>query len=79
MRSELTRIWNEVASSYEEKPQKVHVPAVEVANSDLQLAHEYLFGFTRPQEIYKAIEIYQREANKSNTDATVFNVLGVLH
>jgi TPR repeat protein len=50
-----------------------------VVKSDLQLAHEYLFGFTRPQEVHKAIEIYQREASKSNPDPSVFNVLGVLH
>ncbi len=43
------------------------------------MAHECLFGFTRPQEIAKAIDIYQKEASKSNPDPTVFNVLGVLH
>lgn len=43
------------------------------------MAHELLFGFTRPQELSKAIEIYQSEASKPNADPSVFNALGVLH
>jgi TPR repeat protein len=50
-----------------------------VVKSDLQLAHELLFGFTRPQEIQKAIRLYQDEASKEVVDPSAFNALGQIY
>lgn len=77
----------EFYSKYD-KPEKIASPVAPppppviekvIEKSDLQMAHECLFGFTRPQEVAKAIDIYQKEASKQNADPTVFNVLGLLH
>lgn len=82
-RGELGRIWNDILKTLEqyEYPLKAEPPAVEtkIIQNDLQKAHEYLFGFTRPQEIPKAIEIYQKEAAKAHPDPSVFNALGSMH
>ena len=86
-REEVSVIMAEFYSKYD-KPEKIASPVAPppppviekvIEKSDLQMAHECLFGFTRPQEVAKAIDIYQKEANKQNADPTVFNVLGLLH
>jgi hypothetical protein len=43
----------------------------------LRLAHEMLFGFTRPQDIALALKIYEEEATKDNLNA--LNSLGTIH
>jgi TPR repeat protein len=35
----------------------------------LKIAHEYLYGIGKNQEIAKALDIYKKEADKSNTEA----------
>jgi TPR repeat protein len=39
--------------------------------SPLKNAHEYLYGIGKNQNIAKALDIYQKEADKSNPEAQI--------
>jgi hypothetical protein len=72
-----------------ERESKVAMPAVSIQKEivteikhikeedKLRLAHEMLFGFTRPQDIALALKIYEEEATKDNLNA--LNSLGTIH
>ena len=44
---------------------------------DIRVAHEFLHGIGRPQNIFNALNIYQREADNKNVVA--MDVLGQIY
>jgi TPR repeat protein len=48
-------------------------------DTHLREAHEMLFGFTRPQNVLKALDIYHEEVDKSNCHPAALNALGDIY
>lgn len=74
--NEVIRMWPEPVTIREVVNQKILETVKE--NSLLQEAHENLYGFTRPQNIPRAMEIYKKESEKASPDSVALCALGTI-
>lgn len=54
-------------------------PKVNSEVSRIAEAHELYFGWTRSQEPYKAIKIYEEESKKPLSKTSALNALGMIY